>query len=63
MDKKEAREHLTFIKRAIVELGYGCGAELARIKERYKNNEFKTNKELYDATSKMMCNERHRIYG
>ena len=63
MDKKAAKEHLTFIKHAIEDLGYGCMNEFLKIKQQYADNKFSTNQELYNATSKMMCNERHRIYG
>lgn len=63
MDRKEAREHLGFIKRAIDDLGYSCIKEFLEIKEKFTEGKFSTNQELYDETSRMMCRERHRIYG
>lgn len=63
MNKKEAREHLIFIKRAIKDLGYDCMDDFEAIKEAYKGNAFQTNQELYNATSKMMCRARYSKLG
>lgn len=62
MDKKLAREHLTQIKRAIIDLGYDCMEEWFAINSKYSKNKYKTNYELYDDTSRMMCKARHRIF-
>lgn len=63
MNKKDAREHLSYIKRAIKEFGYDCMNEFNRIKEKYKANGYTTNQQLYEDTSRMMCFARHRTLG
>lgn len=63
MNRKEAKEHLIFIGRAIKEFGYDCANEFNRIKEKYKTNGYSTNQQLYEDTSKMMCKARHMMFG
>lgn len=59
MDKKKAKEHLIFIRKAINDFGYDCMDDFEAIKDKYKNNGYHTNQELYNATSRMMCKARH----
>lgn len=63
MNRKEAYEHLRSVERAIKEFKYDCMDEFDEIYSRYMERKYNRNQDLYEDTSRMMCNARHRVLG